>query len=183
MRRTHRWNWGTAMRKTKTAVIGIFLLALAACGSGGGTGSSSSSKTPSEASSTTAPTSTQTAPSTGVAGMAAVQVASTSLGDVLVDAKGTTLYLYDPDNQGAPTCYQGCATAWPPLVVTGKPTVGTGADDSKLGTVARTDGSMQVTYNKWPLYYFVKDSAKGDTKGQGVGGIWWALGADGKAMH
>jgi predicted lipoprotein with Yx(FWY)xxD motif len=108
-----------------------------------------------------------------------VATASTSLGTVLVDGKGMTLYMFDPDNKAASTCYGDCAVAWPPLVVDGAPSAGAGADGSMLGTTTRDDGSTQVTYAGWPLYTFVKDTAPGDVTGQGVGGTWWVMTADG----
>ncbi len=84
------------------------------------------------------------------------------LGSILVDDKGMTLYLYTKDTPNAPTCYDKCATAWPPLLTTGNAVAGAGLDASKFGTAARTDGTTQVTYNGWPLYYFAKDTQAGD---------------------
>lgn len=104
-----------------------------------------------------------------------VDVRSTSLGDVLVDATGRTLYLFTPDTGGTSTCYGQCATAWPPLLTSGTPVAGSGVDASLLGTTTRTDGSVQVTYAGHPLYYFAKDSAPGQTNGEGVGGVWYAV--------
>jgi len=114
---------------------------------------------------------------------ATVMVATTELGDVLVDADGMTLYMFDPDMQGASTCYDECAMNWPPLVAEGEPMAGAGADDAKLGTVERDDGTMQVTYDGWPLYLWAQDSAAGDTTGQGVNDVWWVLGADGEPIR
>ncbi|NMR21688.1 hypothetical protein HIR71_15950 [Cellulomonas fimi] len=110
-----------------------------------------------------------------------VDVASTSLGEVLVDAEGMTLYMFDPDAQGASTCYDDCAAAWPPLLTDDDdPDTGDGADDSKVGTVARDDGTSQVTYNGWPVYLWAQDTAPGDVTGQAVGGKWWVLDRDGE---
>jgi len=161
------------MRKTQTALLGVLLLTLGACSSGGGSSDGA----------TTEPTTEPSAEPSASAGDVGVEIATTPLGDILVDAEGLTLYMYDPDKQGASTCYDDCATAWPPLVVEGEPTVGTGADDSKIGTVERTDGTIQVTYGSWPLYYFAKDKAAGDTVGQAVGGVWWVLDADGEVIR
>lgn len=119
----------------------------------------------------------------GEEGAATVMVATTELGDVLVDADGMTLYMFDPDMQGASTCYDECAMNWPPLVAEGEPMAGAGADDAKLGTVERDDGTMQVTYDGWPLYLWAQDSAAGDTTGQGVNDVWWVLGADGEPIR
>ena len=110
-----------------------------------------------------------------------VAVASSSLGDILVDGEGRTLYLFNSDEQGGPsTCYEGCAAAWPPL--TGPAAAGAGADESLLSVTERDDGTQQVTYNGWPLYHYASDSAAGDTKGQGVGDVWFAVDAQGEAV-
>jgi predicted lipoprotein with Yx(FWY)xxD motif len=68
--------------------------------------------------------------------------------------------------------------AWPPLLTTGAPKVGFGADDGLLGTTKRTDGTTQVTYNKLPLYYFTPDKAPGDVNGQAVKNVWFVMSAD-----
>jgi len=109
----------------------------------------------------------------------AVKVVDSGLGKILVDGKGMTLYMYTKDTQGsnASTCSGGCLTAWPALL--GKPTKGDGADDSKLGSFTRTDGSVQATYNGWPLYYYAKDTKVGDVTGQNVGTVWFVLDHDG----
>jgi predicted lipoprotein with Yx(FWY)xxD motif len=112
-------------------------------------------------------------------GPAEVNTATTSLGVVLVGANGMTLYVYDPDTGGTPTCYDACATAWPPLVTSGAPTAAGQAEANLLTTAARTDGTTQVVYNKWPLYLWQKDTKPGDVTGQAVGGKWWVVGPDG----
>ena len=176
------------MRTARVALAAVVLLTLGACSSGGGTSGGAAGTAGTAATSAgTAATSAgadATSPSPSAAtGSAEVKIATTALGDVLVDAAGMTLYMYEPDNQGASTCYGQCAAAWPPLVSAGVPTVGAGADDSKVGTAARTDGALQVTYGGWPVYYFAKDAAPGDTTGQGVGGVWWVLDADGQPIR
>ena len=100
----------------------------------------------------------------------------------LVDGKGMTLYLYTKDTPGTSTCYDKCATAWPPLLTSGTPVAGTGVDASKFGTTKRTDGTTQVTYNGWPLYYFEKDKQAGDVTGQGVGNVWYLVSPSGDKM-
>jgi len=97
------------------------------------------------------------------------------LGSFLVDDKGMTLYLFTKDTPNTSNCYDKCATAWPPLLTTGNPVAGEGVDASKFGTTKRTDGTDQVTYNGWPLYYFAKDKASGDTAGQNVGSVWFVV--------
>jgi len=90
--------------------------------------------------------------------------------------------LYTKDTPNTSTCYDKCATAWAPLLTNGAPVVGDGADASKIGTTTRTDGSTQVTYNGWPLYYFAKDKQAGDTTGQSVGSVWFVVSATGDAL-
>ncbi|HLO33046.1 MAG TPA: hypothetical protein VK249_28125 [Anaerolineales bacterium] len=97
------------------------------------------------------------------------------LGSFLVDGKGMTLYLFTKDTPNTSNCYEKCATAWPPLLTTGDPVAGEGVDASKFGTTTRTDGTIQVTYNSWPLYYYQKDKAAGDVTGQDVGGVWYVV--------
>ncbi len=101
-------------------------------------------------------------------------VQSASLGPILVGPNGMTLYLYKKDTAGVSNCTGGCAAAWPPLTVTGAPTVGSGVTGT-LGTIKRTDGSTQVTYNGWPLYYYAADTKAGDTNGQGFGSVWYVV--------
>ena len=113
-----------------------------------------------------------------------VDVANTpQLGSFLVDGSGMTLYLFTKDSPGTSTCYDKCATAWPPLLTSGAATAGSGVDANMFGTTSRTDGSVQVTYNGWPLYYYEKDKQPGDTTGQGVGSVWYVITPSGNAMQ
>src|SRR5450759_4317893 len=116
----------------------------------------------------------------------AIAVATNKLGQILVDGKGMTVYLFVADTGSASTCYTSCAAAWPPVLTTGAPQAGAGATASLLGTATRTDGNIEVTYAGHPLYYFVRDKAAGDTTGQGIngfGGLWWVMTPSGAAMH
>lgn len=127
--------------------------------------------------------STSSAASAG--GGATVSLASIpSLGQVLVDGRGRTVYLFEKDSGGTSACTGACAAVWPPLTVSGQPTAGPGVQQALLGTIARPGGGMQVTYNGHPLYGFVKDTGPGQAKGQGVngfGGLWYAVTAAGSA--
>jgi predicted lipoprotein with Yx(FWY)xxD motif len=98
-----------------------------------------------------------------------------TLGNFLVDSKGMTLYMFTKDTAGVSNCSGGCTVNWPPLLTTGTPGAGSGVDASKLGTITRSDGSKQVTYNNEPLYYFAGDKNPGDTTGQGVGSVWYVV--------
>jgi predicted lipoprotein with Yx(FWY)xxD motif len=126
------------------------------------------------------------APPTNPSGKpATVGVASTGLGNVLVDTQGRTLYLFEQDKGATSTCTGSCAANWPPLQATGKPSVGSGARPSLLGTSRRSDGKLQVTYDGHPLYLFAQDSSAGQTNGQGVnafGAFWYVLSPAGTAI-
>ncbi len=107
-----------------------------------------------------------------------VSTTKTGLGRVLVNSRGRTLYLFGKDRNGKSACSGQCATFWPPLIAKGKPQVAGGAKASLLGTTKRADGRRQVTYNHHPLYTFVKDTQKGQTKGEGLsafGSKWYAV--------
>ncbi len=103
-----------------------------------------------------------------------------NFGQILVGDKGMTLYAFTKDTPDTSTCTGGCLKAWPALVTMGKPNLGPGVDASMIGTAKLADGTLIVTYNHIPLYYFAKDAAAGDTKGQGVGSVWYVVGPDGK---
>lgn len=121
------------------------------------------------------------APAAGAAGLA---VADSSLGQIIVDGEGKTLYMFQPDEAGTPTCYDDCATAWPPLLAAdaASVSVATGLDQAKVSVVERTDGGTQVKYGTWPLYYFANDAAAGDTNGQGRNDVWFVVGPDGEPI-
>ncbi len=115
---------------------------------------------------------------------ATVAITSTDkLGKILVDETGRTLYMFTKDTKDTTNCYDKCEAAWPPLLETDKPTLGDGVDASMIGTTTRKDGTVQVTYNGLPLYYFFKDAAPGDTNGQGVGNVWYVVAPDGKPVE
>jgi predicted lipoprotein with Yx(FWY)xxD motif len=116
----------------------------------------------------------------GDAGGAELAVADSDLGEILVDGEGMSLYRFDPDEQGESTCYDDCEATWPPLE--GPVTAGEGVDESLIGETERTDGTVQATYDSWPLYYYGPDSAAGDVTGQGVGEVWWVLAPDGSSI-
>ena len=151
-------------------VIGIAVVAfaVAACGgtSGGGYGGGGS-----------------TASKSG--GKGSVALASTKLGKVLVDGNGRTLYLFEADKGAMSKCDGACASAWPPLTTSGKPTAGAGVVAAKLGTARRADGTTGVTYDGHPLYTYAGDGAPGQTTGEGLtdyGAPWYALSAAGKSV-
>ena len=139
-------------------VIPLTALAVAACGGGGAA--------------------TAAIPKTSTGASASVGVAKTGLGSILVNSGGRTLYLFRADTGMNSACSGACATAWPPLLASGKPTAGSGLTASKLETITRSGGGRQVTYNGHPLYLFIRDKKPGDVNGQGVtafGAAWFAL--------
>jgi predicted lipoprotein with Yx(FWY)xxD motif len=108
-----------------------------------------------------------------------VQIMTGSVGQYIADANGMTLYTFSADspNSGTSACTGACATPWPPSTTTSNPPTGPSGLMGTLGTIARDDGSMQVTYNGWPLYRFARDTASGQINGQGItafGGTWSA---------
>jgi predicted lipoprotein with Yx(FWY)xxD motif len=109
----------------------------------------------------------------------------TKLGLILVNSQGHTLYLFAKDRNGTSACSGSCATFWPPLLSQRKPTAGPGVKPSLLGRARRSNGTLQVAYNRHPLYTYAPDKQAGQTKGQGssaFGGKWWAVSARGTAI-
>jgi predicted lipoprotein with Yx(FWY)xxD motif len=109
---------------------------------------------------------------------AVVSTASTSLGRIIVNANGRTLYLFEKDRNGKSACSGQCAAFWPPLITNGKPVVRNGARTSLIGTIKRADGRLQVTYDDHPLYTFAQDTKAGQANGEGVdafGAQWYAV--------
>jgi predicted lipoprotein with Yx(FWY)xxD motif len=149
--RSHRRH-GTA-RPLRAAAGTAALLTLAACGGGDGSRSSSS-------------------PAAAAGGIGKT---STSLGTILTDSAGMTLYAFAADQKGI------CLTYWPPVPAKTAPKDPSGVT-AHLGVLTRSDGTKQLTVDGWPMYTYVGDHASGDTSGQGTnlsGGLWWVVGPDG----
>ncbi len=102
-----------------------------------------------------------------------IMTGDSSLGPVLTDANGMTLYTFDQDEGGVSACYDQCATNWPPLLASEG-----AAAEGEFGLVERTDGAMQWTYNGMPLYLWINDQAPGDVTGDGVNDVWHAAKPD-----
>jgi predicted lipoprotein with Yx(FWY)xxD motif len=96
-------------------------------------------------------------------------------GNILVDARGMTLYRFTPDSPNTSTCYDACASDWPPVLVDSVPAAADPTLAGNLGVAARRDGSQQLTYLGAPLYYFVADAQPGDANGQAAGGVWFVV--------
>ena len=116
--------------------------------------------------------------SSGPSGVATVTAASTKLGMILVDGSGRTLYLFEKDQPDQSACSGSCAAAWPVDNSSGTPKAGSGVKASLVGTIKRSDGATQVTYNHHPLYYYSGDSGPGQQNGQGLnafGAAWFVV--------
>jgi predicted lipoprotein with Yx(FWY)xxD motif len=167
------------------SVGAVAMLSIAACGSDDDSSDSPPADTgaaeatsPEAAAPSEAPAATDGAAPSGAAGL---QLLDTSLGSVLGDAEGFTLYMFKPDAQGDSTCYEECEQNWP--FVPEITDVGEGLDASLLGTTERTTGEVQATYNGWPLYLFGGDAGPGETNGQGVGDVWYVVDATGTPIE
>jgi predicted lipoprotein with Yx(FWY)xxD motif len=143
---------------------------LTACGSSSPSASSPPSTSAPAASTTSSPASTSGSTVT-------ISTRSTSIGTVLVNSQGHTLYWFAIDTATKSNCNGSCATYWPPVI--GKPVAASGTSLPKgFGTITRSDGSVQATYDGHPLYTYAADSAAGMTSGNGLnvsGGLWWAM--------
>ena len=161
------------------AIASSLFVLLAAC-SAGGAGSVAPTAVP-----TTNPTanptdSPTTAPSEPAPSGLVIQVADSTLGQILSDGDGNTVYLFTPDSANTSTCATGCIDTWPPVSPADGASVSAGDGvTATLGTITRDDGTVQVTVNELPIYYFAGDTAAGQTNGQNVGGKWYVVGADG----
>jgi len=161
------------MRKALAIAAFLAALTLAAAACGGNNNESSG------AAATAAPAGPTTTAAQG-ARRTTVAVASSTLGNILVDGDGRTLYAFTKDKGDQSACTGDCATSWPAL--TGTATAGTGVQASMLSTSMQANGKSQVTYGGKPLYYFAGDAKPGDTNGQDVGNVWFALTADGELV-
>lgn len=169
-------------RVSNTAAVAALLMTfvVAGCSSPGGSsggGSDTGGGAYGQSSESSAPATSE------ASGAGTLMVADSTLGKIVVDADGKTLYMFDNDTQGSGTssCTGQCLTNWPPLTTTGDAPALQGVTGD-VGTITTADGSTQVTLNGWPLYYFAGDAAAGDVNGQGVGGIWWVLSPAGERM-
>ncbi len=158
------------------AAFTVLALALVAAGCGSSNDSSSSGGGGAYGGGgSTKPTSTSSAGS----GVVAV-TSNPKLGKILTDSQGNTLYYFEKDKQngGSSTCSGACAQVWPPYTTSGSPKSQNGASASKLGTIKRSDGTTEVTYNGWPLYTYAGDKAPGEANGNDFsqfGAQWYAL--------
>jgi predicted lipoprotein with Yx(FWY)xxD motif len=150
------------MRPLYAVVMGVIGLALVAAGCGGAIPSSDG-------------------------GPATLKLTHSSDGQVLADAQGHSVYLFEKDEQGKSYCGGACAAVWPPLETSTAPRAGAGIQSAALGTIKRSDGDMQVTYHGHPLYYYAADaSTPGNTKGEDIeqfGDAWYLVSARGDQVE
>ncbi len=178
---------GTAMGGMRSIIglAGITLL-LAACSTAGSGSTSASASASASASSAAASASASASESTPASGGDAVTITLTasSLGPILTDQAGRTVYRFTPDSANTSTCTGGCAANWPAVTVTSGASAAAGDGvTGTVGTMTRDDGSTQVTVNGFPVYYFAGDTAAGNVNGQGVGGNWFVITAAGEMQH
>jgi predicted lipoprotein with Yx(FWY)xxD motif len=165
------------------AVLGVSVL-VAACGGGGSSASTTAASSGSAATGTSHSNAAATATPASAKGVS-ISTTKGKEGTFLTGAGGRTVYLWVADANGMSSCSGACAKAWPPLTTHGKPIAGNGVTSSDLGTIKRSDGTTQVTYNGHPLYYFAGDSGSGTTNGQGstqFGAPWWVVSPAGNAI-
>jgi predicted lipoprotein with Yx(FWY)xxD motif len=156
------------------AAAAIALLA-AAC-------SSSASSSSAGAAATTGAPAASSAASTGVT---VITTGTSSGGAFLTSSSGRAIYLFMADSKNKSACSGACAAAWPPVTTTGQPTASGGVNTSDLGTITRSDGTKQVTYDGHPLYYYAGDTGAGTDNGQGIDGFgakWWLVAPSGASI-
>lgn len=153
------------------ALFPVLTLALAAC-AGSPTTQSSPSASPSRSGG-------------GTMSAAVLHVGSTSLGKVLVDGRGHTVYLLTADSKGHATCNASCQAYWPPVSASGSVPHTLPGISASIGTAALPGGGQTTTAGGWPLYTFVKDTEAGDAYGQGItnfGGTWYVVSPSGQPI-
>lgn len=155
------------------SAFGVTLL-LAACSTGSSSTAAAGSGSPAGASSSSA--------AAGGSGSTVITTVSSSAGTFLANSSGHAVYLWTKDSNGMSACSGACAGAWPPVTTTGTVTASGGAKSSDLGTITRSNGTKQVTYDGHPLYLFSGDSGPGTASGQGNDGFgakWWLVSPSG----
>ncbi|QHK20732.1 hypothetical protein GU243_14465 [Pseudarthrobacter psychrotolerans] len=162
--------------------LGTGLAALAVVAALSGCGGSPGTTTTTAAATT--PPATSAAPTATKAAAVDVKTASSTAGEIVVDAKGMSLYYFTKDvkDSGTSACTGGCLTAWPPLLTTAATPVADGVT-GKLGTITTPEGAKQVTLNGMPLYYYQKDTKPGDITGQGVNSVWYLASPAGEMIR
>lgn len=175
---------------SRCCAVLLLLSVLTACGDeSGGEEADDPVSTPSASVGTTEPAPSPTEDPVGsptpdaTDGGTRIVASSSEFGQMLFDATGQAIYLFDIETTSMPRCYDACAEAWPPVLTRGEPVGGPGVSDSLLGTTERSDGTLQVTYNDHPLYFYAHEG-RGEVKCHDVfldGGNWYVVQPDGDA--
>jgi predicted lipoprotein with Yx(FWY)xxD motif len=182
---------GGTMKTPRMMVVTVAALALGVAAAGCGSGTSSSAGSAGAGTNASGSTSARSS-GYGYGGSAAASSAvtlkatSSTLGKILVDQDGKTLYLFEADTMNKSNCSGGCATVWPPVTMKGTAAAGSGVSAKLIGMTMRSDGSSQVTYAGHPLYWYEGDTNPGDTNGEGLtdfGGSWDAVSPAGDAVE
>lgn len=164
------------MRRANVLLAALACAAVLVAGCGDDSGVSITGTSAPPETTTTGATTTTSAAEEAVS----LAVATTRFGSVVVDGSGRTLYVFENDSPGASNCSGGCVATWPRYV----PAAGAkpdGIEPRLVGTIT-VDGVQQATLGGRPLYYYVGDRAAGDVNGQGIGGNWFAVRADGEQV-
>jgi predicted lipoprotein with Yx(FWY)xxD motif len=166
--------------KKLSMLLAAGLLVLAGCGDDESTQPESAGATATTSgATTTAKPKPKPAPArTGTA----ITVGDSDYGEMLFDSKKQAIYIFQNDPKGKSVCYGECAAAWPPVLTDGQPRAVRGVRESQLGTVKRRDGKLQVTYADKPLYFYANEGP-GEVRCHNIhlnGGLWWAVGPNGK---
>jgi predicted lipoprotein with Yx(FWY)xxD motif len=177
------------MKTLKIPILVAFALVAAAlvaagCGSSSTNAASGSTSSKSTGGGYGAPAASATT-TMSTTGSATISSRMTSLGQVLVDGNGMTIYLFEKDTGTTSMCDSSCAKFWPPVTTSGAPKAGSGVTAAKLGTTKRADGTTEVTYNGHPLYLYTGDKSPGDVTGQGLnafGALWYVVSPAGKEV-
>lgn len=181
----NRWK-SLRFRVGGIAAVAVVALTVAACGSSSGSSSSASSAaTPVSSSNGYGGTNVANTSSAPSGSAVAISTAKGPDGTYLTGASGKAIYLWVADSHNKSVCTGACAQAWPPVTVKSTPTASGGAVSSDLGTISRSNGIKQVTYQGHPLYYYVGDTHSGTITGQGSNGFgakWWLVTPKGMAI-
>lgn len=165
------------MRSALTSAVALIVLVAPGCATSGDSPEAERS-TPEATPSATPTTSAATTPDSGTT----ITSGRSDYGSVLFDADQQAIYIWQLERSSTPKCYDDCATEWPPVLTEGKPVASGDIDRAKLGTTERSDGSIQVTYNDHPLYYYAHEEP-GEVTCHDVathGGTWWAVQPSGR---
>jgi predicted lipoprotein with Yx(FWY)xxD motif len=158
----------------------LLLALLTACGDDTGQEAGEPAATLATTEAGTAPATDEQAPSPTPAPSKAgtrIVASASEFGEMLFDSKGQAIYLFDIETTSKPRCYDVCAEAWPPVLTTAQPVAGPGVEKSMLATTKRADGTLQVTYNNHPLYFYAHEG-KREVKCHDVflnGGNWYVV--------